>query len=175
MSKDIFGYTPQNSTVGGVLNFQNAAISVGGKDGAIMLVQSANLRYNRTVSPVMGAGTASVYLVAQPASGQLDVNRAILTSSTLLEPFSAEDGCKPQDITIALVENGCSKPKGGTITASGLLSSVQVNINVGGGLGLQDGASWTLTNLTVNSSGGGKSKEQGSAPAATPNAGSSQQ
>lgn len=153
MSTDIFGYTPQSGNVGGVLNFQNVAISVGSGEGkSIMLVQSANLRYNRTVSPVMGAGTATVYLVAQPASGQLDVNRAILTSSGLLEPFKANDGCAPQDVTIALIGNGCNKEiKSGSITASGLLTSVQVQINVGGGLGLQDGASWTLTNLKVNS------------------------
>jgi hypothetical protein len=36
-----------------------------------------------------------------------------------------------------------------------LLTEVQVTINVGGGLGLQDGATWTLTNLKINSSGGG--------------------
>lgn len=160
-SKDIFGYTPQSGNVGGVLNFQNAAISVGNGD-AIMLVQSANLRYSRTVSPVMGAGTTTVYLVAQPASGQLDVNRAITTGSSLLDPFGSDDGCKPQAITIALIKNGCNtQVDSSTITASGLLTSVQVNINVGGGLGLQDGGSWTLTNLAVNSGKGSKSAGEG--------------
>lgn len=147
MSKDIFGYDT-NSQVGGVLNFQNAAVKIGGKD--LMLVQTANLRYTRTVSPVMGAGTATVYLVPQPGSGTLDVGRAILAvDGKPLDPYASEDACTPKEIQIALVQNGCNTNDGGSITASGLLSGVNISINVGGGLGLQDGAQWTLTNLQI--------------------------
>lgn len=149
-SKDVFGYTNTNSSVGGVLNFQNAAIKIGNSKDHLMLVQSANLRYTRTVSPVMGAGTTTVYLVPQPGTGQLDVNRAILSNGSPLEPYVAEDACKTQSVQIVLVKNGCAETKGGSITADGLLSAVTMQINVGGGLGLQDGASWTLTNLKIN-------------------------
>ena len=149
-AKDVFGYN-NTSQIGGVLNFQNAAIKIGDSKNSLMLVQSANLRYNRTVSPVMGAGTTTVYLVPQPGTGQLDVNRAITTDSSILDPYAAGDACKTQSVQIALLDNGCvTGAKKGSITADGLLSSVTMQINVGGGLGLQDGASWTLTNLKIN-------------------------
>lgn len=154
-SKDVFGYT-NTSTIGGVLNFQNAAIKIGKGDN-LMLVQSATLRYTRNVSPVMGAGTTTVYLVPQPGTGQLDVNRAIVSESSPLEPYANSDACTPQQVQIELLKNGCvTNVKGGSITANGLLSSVTLQINVGGGLGLQDGASWALTNLKLNPSSDNK-------------------
>ena len=148
-AKDVFGYT-NTSQIGGVLNFQNAAIKIGDSKDNLMLVQSANLRYNRTVSPVMGAGTTTVYLVPQPGTGQLDVNRAIVSSSSPLSPYVSGDACTPQSVQIILLNNGCTTGAKGSITADGLLSGVTIQINVGGGLGLQDGASWTLTNLKIN-------------------------
>lgn len=149
--KDIFGYTGTSSQVGGVLNFQNAAIKIGNSKDNLMLVQSATLRYTRNVSPVMGAGTTTVYLVPQPGTGQLDVNRAIVSSSQPLKPYQAGDACEPENVQIALIPNGCKNEASGSISADGLLSSVTIQINVAGGLGLQDGASWVLTNLQINS------------------------
>lgn len=141
---DVFGFT-QTKKTGGVASFQNVAIKVDTND--IILTQRADLQYRRTVTPVMGAGTASVYLIPQPGTGTLRIDRAI-TDSGLLAQFKAEDSCKEQNVELSTIENGCTNVPKGTVRGSGLLTAVGVTVAAGQGLGLTDSAEWTLSTVS---------------------------
>lgn len=157
-NKDIFGFTHTNK-IGGVASFQNVAIKVGaGENNQIMLAQRADLQYRRVVTPVMGAGTAAVYLIPQPGTGTLRVDRAITGDGGLLAQFEADDACKEQNVELTTVKNGCKNAPKGSVKGSGLLSAVGVTVIAGQGLGLTDLAEWSLS--TVTRTGGSSSGEQ---------------
>jgi hypothetical protein len=55
---DIFGVEKDNSSTG-VLSFQNVVLTI---DDDIRLCQSANLNYQRQITPVMAVGIPTVFL-----------------------------------------------------------------------------------------------------------------
>lgn len=146
---DIFGYTHTEQT-GGVMSFQDVAVSVGGTQ--MYLVQQASLQYRRTITPIMAAGTATVYLAPQPGTGEFTMTRAIGGESG---PASAKlkqpSACKPVEIKISKSGKGtgCAEVPGADITMSGLMSGYQFQINVGSGVSVTDGATYTITTVTT--------------------------
>ena len=153
-NKDVFGYDTSKTSTGGVMNFQNVAIWIEGDSSTeqVLLTQNATVSYGRQVNPVMGAGTTAVYLIPSPPTGRLQVSRAIIgdpKGKGIFKPFIVGDACKESTITLQTLPNGCSDNTKDLVQAKGLLASVQLQLNVGGGLGLTDGAEWTLSSVTA--------------------------
>ena len=146
---DIFGYKHTEQT-GGVMSFQDVAVSIGSEK--MYLVQQASLQYRRTITPIMAAGTATVYLAPQPGTGEFTMTRAIGGASG---PASAklklQSACDPVEIKIAKSDagTGCAEVPGADITMSGLMSGYQFQINVGSGVSVTDGATYTITTVTT--------------------------
>lgn len=156
MAKDIFGYEKKTNT-GGVLTFSDIAISIDGDGNKIYLVQQARLQYRRTVSPVMAAGTSTIFLSPQPGMGEFAITRAIgenteksLGTGNVGTKFKEENHCKINTIKVFKVTgDGCQKDMPNCeLTMQGMLTSYDFQLNVGGqGVSVTDGATYTIVSV----------------------------
>lgn len=164
MAKDIFGYEKTTNT-GGVLNFSEVAVSIDSEQGKaenkIYLVQQARLQYRRTVTPVMAAGTSTIFLSPQPGTGEFAITRAI-GDATGNDPNAAKSGnvgtkfretnhCKINKIKVFKVEgNGCASTPNCNIAMDGMLTAFDFQLNVAGqGVSVTDGATYTVVSVDV--------------------------
>lgn len=154
--QDVFGYNKTTHT-GSIATFSDAVLSIGTSEqgGELMLCQNIRLNYDRQIQPIYGIGTADIWLAPQPATGTLEVSRAIVASTSgsgnsggMLKPYAGDVRCKSTALTISEVKNDCSVTAG-SVSASGLLARVGVTITAGQGVSLQDSAVWTLTDVKV--------------------------
>lgn len=158
MAKDIFGYEKDTKT-GGVLSFSEVAISIDDSSGSdkIYLVQSARLQYRRVVTPVMAAGTSTIFLSPQPGTGEFAITRAIGNSTktsgsgNVGTKFKEDSHCKINKIKVFKVEgNGCADTPNCNISMDGMLTSYDFQINVAGqGVTVTDGATYTIVSVNV--------------------------
>lgn len=161
MAKDIFGYEKTTNT-GGVLNFSEVAVSIDseqGKENKVYLVQQARLQYRRTVTPVMAAGTSTIFLSPQPGTGEFAITRAIgdaagdsdAKSGNVGTKFREENHCKINKIKVFKVEgNGCASTPNCNIAMDGMLTAFDFQLNVAGqGVSVTDGATYTVVSVDV--------------------------
>ena len=159
MAKDIFGYNETTNT-GGVLNFSEVAVSIDGDSNKIYLVQQARLQYRRTVTPVMAAGTSTIFLSPQPGTGEFAITRAIgdavgqseVKSGNVGTRFKEENHCKINNIKVFKVDgNGCANTPNCNVAMSGMLTAYDFQLNVGGqGVSVTDGATYTIVSVEVS-------------------------
>lgn len=156
MAKDIFGYEKKTQT-GGVLTFNEVAVSIDSDSDKIYLVQSARLQYRRTVTPVMAAGTSTIFLSPQPGTGEFAITRAIGNpsdgggSGNLGTKFREETHCKINTIKVFKVAGeGCADTPGCDLTMQGMLTGFDFQLNVAGqGVSVTDGATYTIVSASV--------------------------
>lgn len=159
MAQDIFGFEKQN-TPSNVLSFQDVLLSRGeGEKGKqISLIQQAQLDYTRTIQPIMGVGTSVVYLAPQPGTGTLRVTRAITAEGAMSTDLKASGACEVETIKLTSQQTGCDTKSTASVTAQGMMSGYQYSINVGAGVSVTDGMTFTITN--VNTDGSAAPKKQ---------------
>lgn len=150
---DIFGSTKSQST-GGVLNANHVFIAVEGSSQTsfLQLAQSVRLTYGRQVQPVTAMGTDSVWMCPQTPTGNLEVTRAVgKGTGTLLSPYKPSDACATTTLTIGKAQEvACADVDPGMVQASpAMLESVSINIQVGQGIGVTDGARWQLGGVSI--------------------------
>lgn len=142
---DIFGFEKSTSP-SSVLSFQDVALIRGNNE--ISLLQNAQLDYSRTIQPIMGAGTSVVYLAPQPGTGTLRVTRAITADGNMSKDLKSDDACKVEDIILVKTgDSGCKASGTADVTAQGMMSGYQYSINVGSGVSVTDGATFTVVNV----------------------------
>lgn len=156
-STDVFGYSKTTHT-GSIATFTDVVLSIGastGGGGKLMLCQNIRLNYERQIQPIYGIGTADIWLSPLPATGRMEVSRAITATSSgaagtngMLKPYAGDVKCTPTPLTISEVKNDCGVVPG-SVSASGLLSNVGVNIVAGQNVSVQDSAVWVLTDVKV--------------------------
>lgn len=142
---DIFGVEKDNSSTG-VLSFQNVVLSI---DKDIRLCQSANLNYQRQITPVMAVGITTVFLSPQPGQGTLQITRAIGSEETLGSDLQLDStGCEIKDFTLTASAGDCEAGSG-TVSGQGMMSGYSFNINVGGGVSVTEGATLTVIDVSA--------------------------
>lgn len=149
MAKDIFGYDKKEQP-GAVLSFQDVVLSLDGKD--LYLVQSAQLNYQRQITPITAVGTSTIYLSPQPGQGTLQITRAIGgDSGNMSTRFNyKDDPCKVSKFALRKTgQHGCSGVPDANVHGQGMLSSYGFNISVGGGVSVTDNAGFTVTNVAT--------------------------
>lgn len=142
---DIFGVNKDTSSTG-VLSFQNVVLTIGFD---ITLCQSANLNYQRQITPVMAVGIPTVFLSPQPGQGTLQVTRAIGDSETLGSDLQLDStGCEIKDFSLTADPGDCESGSG-MVTGSGMMSGYSFNVNVGGGVSVTEGCTMTVIDVTA--------------------------
>lgn len=143
---DIFGFE-KDMTPSSVLSFQDVVLVREGR-GEISLIQNAQLDYSRTIQPIMGAGTSVVYLAPQPGTGTLRVTRAITDGGNMSADLQTDDSCKVETLDLFKVgNNGCKESGEAGVVAQGMMSGYQYSINVGSGVSVTDGATFTIVEV----------------------------
>lgn len=150
MAKDIFGYNKQEQP-GAVLSFQDVVLSLDGN--TLYLVQSAQLNYQRQITPITAVGTSTIYLSPQPGQGTLQITRAIGgDSGNMSTRYNYTDPCKISNFALRKTDkpqSGCSGVPGANVYGQGMVSSYGFNISVGGGVSVTDNVGYTVTNVAT--------------------------
>lgn len=161
---DIFGFEKQ-SQPSSVLSFQDILLQRDGGNGSktISLVQSAQLDYTRTIQPIMGVGTSVVYLAPQPGTGTLRITRAITADGSMSTDLKSNDACNVETIKLTSQQSGCKNKSSADVTAQGMMSGYQYSINVGAGVSVTDGMTFTIINVDTNGKAAQKQQQQAAA------------
>lgn len=148
MAQDIFGYN-KNEQPGAVLSFQDVVLSLDGNQ--LYLVQSAQLNYQRQITPITAVGTSTIYLSPQPGQGTLQITRAIGgNSGNMSTAFKYSDPCKVSSFAVRKTgNNGCTGVPDASVTGEGMVSSYGFNLSVGGGVTVTDSIGLTVTNVST--------------------------
>lgn len=148
MAKDIFGYDKKEQP-GAVLSFQDVVLSLDGN--TLYLVQSAQLNYQRQITPITAVGTSTIYLSPQPGQGTLQITRAIGgDSGNMSTRFHYKDPCKVSEFALRKTgDNGCKGVPNANVYGQGMISTYGFSISVGGGVSVTDSAGFTVTNVTT--------------------------
>lgn len=148
MAQDIFGYNKKEQP-GAVLSFQDVILTLDGNQ--LYLVQSAQLNYQRQITPITAVGTSTIYLSPQPGQGTLQITRAIGgNSGNMSTAFKYDDPCKVSNFAVRKTgENGCKGVPNASVTGEGMVSTYGFNISVGGGVTVTDSIGLTVTNVST--------------------------
>lgn len=96
----------------------------------------------------MGAGTSVVYLAPQPGTGTLRVTRAIAAGGDMSGDLRSDDACKLESIELRQVgDSGCETSGVAYVYAQGMMSGYQYSVNVGSGVSVTDGATFTVVDV----------------------------
>lgn len=142
MAKDIFGYNRESFGSEKILPPGAIKVSVG---GAINLVQSVSVTYQREVSPTYELGSEDVYLVAGKSNGTVEVSRLI---GDALEPYLPGSACELQDITITKGTATCGDGEV-NLVMRGMVQRLTFSAQAGD-LTVTDGATFTISSLSKN-------------------------
>lgn len=148
MAKDIFGYEKKEQP-GAVLSFQDVIFTF--DNNQLFLVQSAQLNYQRQITPITAVGTSTIYLSPQPGQGTLQVTRAIGgNSGNMSTAFKYDNPCQMSNFAIRKTrETGCDAVPDASVSGEGIVSSYGFNLSVGGGVTVTDSIGLTVINVST--------------------------
>lgn len=155
---DIFGYNKQG-TIGKIATPSNTLVSItgGSVTGTILLAQSCNITYQRSVQPVYELGSDYVWMAMGQSSGTWQITRAVgergdgKTSgvSLLLVPYQQDDQCSAQTLFMQGNSDHCGINPGSIIGTGAILTQVGANTAVGQ-LVVTDNANWNISALATD-------------------------
>jgi hypothetical protein len=110
-NKDFYGYSRKVTAPGTALPAEFATLTLGGNDGAIMLLQSAQISYAHTVQPFFEIGSPDLYWVTGQPMGSAQIGR-VVGQEGFLKRFGRGAACA----TVTSLSLGL-KRSGGCMTA----------------------------------------------------------
>lgn len=128
MPNDIFGIEKVAHGANEIVLSSGVLVKI--KD-TVVLAQTANLDYQRTVQPVYELGSEDIWVQVSPAAGSANISRAVSASKNVYV-YGIGQGCEPYDITLSKGK-GCTAQLD-TVTATGCTTtSIGLQVNAGQG------------------------------------------
>lgn len=157
MADDFFGYAKESYDSNSIASSNMVVVSITGgtgSSGGLCLVQSADISYQRTVTPVFELGSDSVWLVAGGAQGSANLQRILGKrggdggQEQALEAFKPSDPCTGVTITMAEGNGKCGLKPGKITCENSILNNITASVQVGQ-LTLNETAAYTVGKVSI--------------------------
>lgn len=147
-NKDIFGFNKTAHTQEEISTPSALMVAFGSAAGAssmIRLVQSANLTYQRSINPTMELGSEDIWVSASPASGTLQLSRAVGISQ-MLRPY-VNNPCGESTIVLGKGNADCTFDPGIIVCGGCIGQSATINAQAGQHI-ITDGMTYNVATVS---------------------------
>lgn len=106
---DIFGGTRQTHGAKEIVLSHGVLVNISGAGGGdhVVLAQSVNINYQRTVQPVYEIGSEDIWVMLTPASGTCQLSRAVSDQNNVFA-YVADKDCNDYEITVGAGKGECT-------------------------------------------------------------------